>query len=504
MKKIFKYTVISTMALLALGCSEDFLDKQPTQFLTQDQVAEAAELNPDVIAGSMAGIYSLMYQTGTGGTNLDHRDFGQKSWDIQLDMLSGNMSLSVNTYGWYEDFAQLTLMSDYTQNLHYMPWRYYYRIIRSANTVIDGLGGQDVVPELEENRWVMGQAKTMRAHSYFYLTQMFAIEYDPAQEILPIYTNTVQENQPKSTAADVLALVVKDLEDAITLMDGYERPSKTEVDANIAKVILGYVLAYRNEGTDMSRAKTLTNEVITTGEYPLSTVNDLRGDPANYATTGGFNNVATPSWMWGMDLTSDQGLDLVSWWGQIDYYTYSYQSAGDVKAIDNALYAQIPATDVRRSQFNAGAGTFNLIPFRKFYDPARVVQGQRFILTDYVYMRIEEAYLLCADAASRSGDEALARTRLKEMLANRIPDTSYIDGLSGDALKNEIYLQTRIELWGEGKAYLAMKRNKYTVQRGTNWAFSPSITIDYNDPLLTYEIPQSEIQNNPFIDEGNK
>lgn len=479
-----------------MGCSEDFLDEKPTQFLTQEQIADAAALNPEVLAGSMAGIYSLMYQTGTGGTNLDHRDFGQKSWDIQLDMLSGNAALSLNTYGWYRDFAQLTLMDDFTQTLHYMPWRYYYRIIRSANTVIDGLGGQDAVPELEENRWIMGQAKAMRAHSYFYLTQLYTIEYEANKEILPIYTNTLQENQPKSKTSEVFELIVSDLEDAIALMDGYVRPTKTEVDANIAKVILAYALAYRNEGDDMARAKTLTNEVITTGGYPLTTADQLVYPGAG----SGFNDVNTASWMWGMDLTLDQGLDLVSWWGQMDLFTYSYAWAGDRKSIDDALYAQIPADDIRKSQFLAPPHS---LPVNKFYDPARVQGGQRFIITDYLYMRIDEVYLLCADAAARSGDEATARTRLKELLADRIPDVSYIDGLTGDALKNEIYLQTRIELWGEGKAYLAMKRNKYNVQRGSNWAFSSSITINYNDSRLMFKIPQSEIQNNPHINEGN-
>ncbi|ELR69426.1 hypothetical protein C900_04958 [Fulvivirga imtechensis AK7] len=494
MKKIAKYTLISVITLLMVACSDDFLEERPTQYLTQEQVTEAARLNPEVIAGSMAGIYSLMYQTGTGGTNLDHRDFGQKSWDIQLDMLSGNMSLSVNTYGWYRDLTQLTLMDDYTGNLHYMPWRYYYRIIRSANTVIDGLGGQDIVPELQENQWTMGQARVMRAHSYFYLSQLYTREYNAGKAILPIYTSTSQENQAKSITSDVFDLIVKDLEEGISLLDGYMRPTKTEVDANIAKVILAYALAYRNEGNDMTRAKDLTNEVINSGGYPLT---------STVALTGGFNDVNTPSWMWGVDLTSDQDLDLVSWWGQIDIYTYSYAAAGDVKAIDAALYSLISNDDVRKAQFNPDAGTFYLTPYNKFYDPDRKVSGQRNITTDYVYMRIEEAYLLCAEAAARSGDEAMARTRLKEMLENRLPDVSYIDGLSGDALMNEIYKQIRIELWGEGKAYLAMKRNKYNVVRGSNWAFSPNVIIDYNDTRLMFEIPQSEIQNNPLLNDNN-
>ena len=80
------------------------------------------------------------------------------------------------------------------------------------------------------------------------------------------------------------------------------------------------------------------------------------------------------------------------------------------------------------------------------------------VTADYIYMRVAEMYLLNAEAAARSGDDAGARTSLKAVLDKRLDDTSYVDGLSGAALLNEIGLQTRIELWGEGKSYLAMKR----------------------------------------------
>jgi len=205
--------------------------------------------------------------------------------------------------------------------------------------------------------------------------------------------------------------------------------------------------------------------------------------------------------MWGVDLTSDNGLDLVSWWGQMDTYTYSYQWAGDRKAIDASLYAKIPATDARKVQFwPTTTSSYYLTPRNKFYDPARVVGGQRTVVTDYVYMRVAEMYLLHAETAARSGDDGAARTSLKALLNLRLPSTTYVDGLSGQALLDEIYLQTRIELWGEGKSYLAMKRNKATIIRGANHLSNVGVAIPYNDDRLTFEIPQSEVQNNPFID----
>ena len=89
-------------------------------------------------------------------------------------------------------------------------------------------------------------------------------------------------------------------------------------------------------------------------------------------------------------------------------------------------------------------------------------------------------------------------------MTRRLPDASYIDGLSGQALKNEIYLQTRIELWGEGKSYLAMKRNKATITRGANHIFFAGNSYPYNDESMQFEIPLDEIQNNPFLSDQNQ
>jgi len=183
----------------------------------------------------------------------------------------------------------------------------------------------------------------------------------------------------------------------------------------------------------------------------------------------------------------------------MDAYTYSYQWAGDRKAIDKGLYDAIPANDVRKGQFWVSTDTYNLTPRNKFYDPGRKVGGQRTVITDYIYMRVEEMYLLNAETAAKSGDEATAKVSLKALLSKRLPSTTYIDGLSGKALQDEIYLQTRIELWGEGKSYLAMKRNHATITRGSNHLSFKGVPILYNDPRLTFSIPQSEIQNNPFI-----
>jgi hypothetical protein len=354
------------------------------------------------------------------------------------------------------------------------------------------------VPELDENKYLLGQAKAMRAYGYYYLAQFYATDYDPTAEILPIYTDPVQQNQPKSSTQDVYDLIVNDLTDAISLLENFTRTAKNQVNKYVAEGLLAYTYATMGGNDNYTEAKNLTTDIITNGGFTLmdSTEVVYRGDP----TVGGFNNVSTPGWMWGVDITLDNGLDLVSWWGQMDRYTYSYQWAGDRKAVDKGLYDAIPANDVRKGQFNAdNTSSYYLVAQNKFYDPGRVTGGQRNITTDYVYMRVAEMYLLNAETAAKSGDEPTARTSLKELLKLRVPHPGYVDALTGQDLLDEIYLQTRIELFGEGKSYLAMKRDKATIVRGSNHLSFVGVAIPYDDPRLTFKIPQSEIQNNPYI-----
>lgn len=480
-------SIFTPLLFLTAGCESDFLETEPTQFITQEQLGEASEFNPDILRGTISGIYSLMFETGTGGTD-GHNDFGQKGVDIWTDFLSGDLALTQNTYNWYRNFVDYQTTIDFTRNENYVPWRYYYRIIRSTNIVIEALGGNDAVPELQENKYLMGQAKALRAYAYFYLTQIYTRNYNPSAEILPIYTNPEQQAQPKSSTSDVFSLIEDDLTNAITLLSGFSRTAKTQIDQNVAKGLLAYVYGAMDRNEEMYL---LTEDIINNSGYPLTT---------SAQAVGGFNDVATPSWMWGVDITTDQGLDLISWWGQMDLYTYSYQWAGDRKSIDINLWNSIPANDIRKTQFTAATG---YRPVNKFFHPAKQAGFQRVITTDYIYMRIDEIYLLNAEAAAKTTRTTEARNRLTQLVSLRVPDASYINALSGQALIDEVYKQTRIELWGEGKSYLALKRNQATVNRGPNHLFQAGVAVPYNDERLRFSIPQAEILNNPFINEQN-
>ncbi|MBC3847551.1 RagB/SusD family nutrient uptake outer membrane protein [Winogradskyella echinorum] len=493
-KNVFKFLMLSAVMSLTFSCEKDFINTEPQGgLITLDQLADAASVNPEIVAGTMDGVYTTTFTTGTGGTT-GHDDFGHKGYDIFADMLSGDLALSLSTYGWYRaSITELQCTQDFTYTDNYQVWRHYYRVVKNANIVIGTLGGTNAQPVVEESRYILGQALAMRAHSMFYLTQYMSRDYYPDAEILPIYDETTATGQPKSTTAEVYAFIENDLNIAIDLLDGYNRPTKTQVNKPVAQAILAYVLASKRNAWPEVAA--LTAEVMATNGATLMSAEEI---------TGGFNNVATPGWFWGVDITLDIGLGLVSWWGQMDYFSYSYPAFGDSKSIDEGLYNAIPADDARKAQFYTTAGSLYLMPLDKFYDPARQPAGSGPMVNDYVYMRQAEMILLNAEALAKSGQDGPAREMLRTLMSQRVPDTSYLDGLSGTALQDEIYLQTRIELWAEGKSYLALKRNQGTVNRGSNHLSFQGVPMSYDDERLTFEIPEQEIQDNIFINEQNQ
>ncbi len=507
MKKQIKIGILSILFMGLYGCEGDFLDEQPSQFLNINQLEEAAEVNPAIAVGFVDGIYAYMVETFAANGVNDHQDFGHKAHDIYSDMLTSDMALSVSTFGWYRAaITEYQAMEDFTFSENLQVWAFYYTVIRSANTVIEIQGGADNIPELEVNQHILGQALALRAFGYYYLHTYFASDYVPTDEVLPLYDSAIGTGLPKATTADVYALMESDLNKSIDLLSTFQRSNKAQINQSVAKGLLAYVIASTKETSRMQEVANLTSEVMNESGATLMNQSEV---------LGGFNDVNTPGWLWGIDITQDLNIGLVSFWGQVDHFSFSYAWAGDFKTIDSELFSQIPNDDIRKLQFKfsghpqenqgSNAAIFPLQPFYKFYDAGRVIGGASQVVTaDYVYMRYAEMLLLNAEANAKAGNTGAAQASLTALLSQRVPDASYVNTLSGQALLDEIYLQTRIELWGEGKTYQALKRNERNAERlGNNHLSLQGEIIPFNDNRMTFEIPEREIQDNPEINTQN-
>ena len=343
-----------------------------------------------------------------------------------------------------------------------------------------------------------------------------------AEKAIPVYTKieiakSEQYGEPRSTVAEVYDRIYDDLHDAIELLDYYskynERNSKLEINADIARIMLAYAML--NEGNERGAvhggkkaydvALECASHVI--GKYPLLSKKEL------YET--GFADVQSKNWMWGEDVTVETTTKLASFFGQVDIHSYSYAAAGDTKAIDSKLYSEIVATgwDARAGWFNSGSQRFPYCPNRKFYNPGTkdktaLKDVDRNWLCDNVFMRVEVAYLIAAEAAYRNGDEAAAVNYLEQLCDERVLDgkdaeyAAWLATLTGDALKQAIVYNWRVEMWGEGYGLQTLRRLNKQVELGDNHLTRKKEKIDIESNSyknFQCEIPTSESRYNPYI-----
>lgn len=484
LKKIF--LGLSLLAGVVSSCSDDFLETSPTRFTSASELNRISEFDPSIFDGVLLGVYAYLHTPETGGTRRDD-DIGHRGYDIYTDMLASDMALAASNYGWYSGIANYNWIQNQTFAVNRQAWRFYYRVIFGANSVLDAQGGNDYLPDTDGKKFINGQARALRAFAYFYLTQLYQKEYDPSEKILPIYTGASDfVNTEQVPMSDIYDLIESDLKLSIEYLENFQRTRKFQINKEIAQGLLAYAYAAQGKNQD---ALTFAEGVINSGKHNILTKDNIRD---------AFIDVnSTSSVMWGIDIDKNMKLGLESFYGIMDKYSYSYAWAGDVKVIDDLLYKSMDDTDIRRQQFGE-----DLTPTGKFFNPDLAIGGTSSDNNemDYSYLRVEDFYLLASEMAYKVGSESKAKQYLKDLMSKRVEDASYIDALAGGDLLSEISLQSRIELWGEGKSYLLMKRNKETRTRGTNHLFLSGESVAYNEGRVSFLIPQSEIQNNPYID----
>jgi hypothetical protein len=533
MKTIKIFSFCLTLILALSSCSKSWLDTEMTGgSLTEEEYNQISGINE----ASVRGLYVLLYadQSGDGHTN-----FGQKSIDMASDMTASDMALVNNLYGWWGEEAAL---QGYKSNRSATTWYYYYVMINNANNLIRKFNDVKVEDMTALDKMNLAQAKTMRALAYYNLAYLFSPAVDDniatnyyAQfmnandlvgtgtgcnyPVCPIYDASEKQYdpetnlliaQPLSTVAEVYDFVIADLEDAIILFaeGGNSRESKLAVDSDVAKVLLAY--AYLQAGTyDVyvteagnadyyEKALALTEDVIATAPYSILPLKDV--------LTDGFNDVNSDSWMWGHDVTIESRGGLRSFWGQIDVFTYSYAWAGSIIGMDQTLWESIADSDIRKKWFDSSndGDKKNLNPYNKFFDEDRGV-GADYIdrewLQDVVYMRIEEAYLIAAEAAWRSGDLAKAKDYLTTLVSQRDETIApQIAGYSEDEFSSYLYFNWRVEMWGEGRALRTLKRfcPEMYKERGKNHYYNlgSGNQIHFNNANMIFWMPSSEYKYN--------
>ena len=506
--------ILFSACLLFLGaCSESYLDKKPTGLFTNSQLQDAKRWNANILRGQASGIVAITFEGGAGASGLGHSDFGQKSLDIQTDLLSSDMEMRIPSYGHFGALENLT-GTDRMNAYAYMNWRYLYRIVDATNSVFRANGSDEKAPATETvgDKVYYGQSKIMRGFAYYYLAMLYGPypyaekKSEPAVPIYPYDDNSMSAK--RATLEETFAYAIKDLKEGTEALKGlkYEDSNKDNVNYWSG---LGLLATVYLETGQYDLAYNTAMEVINSEKYRLMT--------AKEADNSGFRSYQIPEFIWCVDLTPANTGALLTFWGHMDIFTMSYASVGDAKRINEELYNSIDANDIRKHWFDSEG-----LPIWKFYDAARVEQGDRNWTNDEVYMRLAEMYLIGAEAAARSGKLAEARALMTTLLSNRynyhlkadIKDPKEQEAAIKEATKDfvasvkmdtqaellDVILHNwRVEMWGEGRALYAKKRFRVDMHRSSRAGTNPNTVVKWDDQRLRYSYPDREYSNNPDL-----
>lgn len=478
------YKKLGTLAFAAFmltSCEKEYLDTMPS-----DQVAaETVFSTTEGARVALDGIYRRMWSY-----NGSHSDFGQKSYELTMDLMGNDMVVhSIGYRHFNSEYQYAAIASEANGSRSERAWTYYYTIINNANRIIVNI--DDAAGSQGDKDYLKGSALALRAYSYFYLANMFQHTYkgNESKPAVPLYTEPTSEGKARATVQEVYSQIVEDLEKAEKLLEGKSRKvSPSHVDANVVKGIRARV-ALQME--DWQTAATKANAA----RQGFSLMSD-----ADYKAGFGVDN---NEWIWGLDVQNDQSTIYASFFSHLDPTRLSYAMLGTQKKITKALYDNIDKNDVRSSVYRTpgtGAGRIPDYTSLKFVLP---VSGSW--EGDYVLMRAAEMYLIEAEALARLGNDAEALLLVNKLLRERYVDAEIANFQpvvkTGQALIDEILLQRRIELWGEGFALLDIKRLKQPLNRPTGEgnhtvSMATIFEIPAEDPTFLFRIPQREIDAN--------
>lgn len=482
MKKLLYIIPIFLLALA--GCKKDYLETRPTGSEEESLVFSKI----DAVNSTLSGLYQEMYTYNVGGGS--HADYGQKAVDLHLDLMGNDMVVHTQGYNWYNTSYQYTHSGIATQgNASDYMWYRYYDMIKQANKLVNNVDGvQDASATQKES--VKGQALGMRAFCYFYLINLYQQTYkgNESKPGVPIYIQDTIVGKARGTVQEVYDRIVADLTEAESLLEGKARTSKDNIDLSVVQGLRARVALIME---DWPTAASYANKARQ--GYTLM-------NAAQYPTTSAFSSISNPEWMWGSTIPADQATLYASFWSHIDIRTGGYAALGQQKKITKMLYDQIPAGDVRKTVFTPPTSTSTTDP--AYNQKKHQVPNAGSWAADYLYMRAAEMYLIEAEALARQGQDNTARTVLETLVKTR--DAAYsAASLSGQSLLDEILIQRRVELWGEGFSLFDIKRLKVGLNRpsgaGNHGApnFNPSVyTTPAADPRMIFRVPQRELDNN--------
>ena len=520
--KIYKISTMVLGGLMLASCSD--IDEQIFSggAFSKEQSQDIVNAVPTRVEATFNGMFTFMgnpaQNWGTRFSSARADDFGFIMMALSQDFEGADMIGADNGYNWFSAACEYSSRTPSYAN-PYIRYVTPYTLIGMVKDILA------TIPEDTEDASLINmkaQAKTLRAYSYLSLAPYFQGSYETSKDkpCVPVLSDSVDvTNNPRATVEQVYNVIVDDLTWAIDHLDE-TRSSKAYVNANVAYGLRARAYLAMGKGAEAAADA----EKAMQGYEPASIAE---------VSVPTFCDMEEHNWIWAIDITDDQAnyygyATAPSWLSSLCGDGYG-AACGTTAMINKLLWDKIPATDVRKGWWidenlhspnwadltwgtAKGDEIANLVlddgskvelpPYTNIKFGMKSGVGSTLNNNDWPLMRVEEMILIQAEGYAISGNEAKA----KEILTNFVKtyrDPSYTIP-SGRTLRDEIWFQRRVELWGEGFAVSDARRlNKPIVRfhgpNTTNYADAFQFNIAADDGWLNMRFPQSEKDNNRAI-----
>ena len=566
MKNRYIAGAFAVMAALTLGsCSDSFLDEEPKSQVSSGTVS-ASE------AGATAAVTGLSRQMQRQYSSLKNGNLNASGETFFANVYGEGLGPDCNA-GEITNYVRSGIKpQNFRYPTGWWPsWMYHYAysIIGSANSILGNLPEE---PETSSQYWLAASALTMRAHAYTRLMQVHAPRWvDSNNGNAHCIVLRVQAGEPNdkqfSTCNEVYDQLYSDLTKAISYFEKTEKKRGDQlffVDKSVACGIFARLALLKDDYqtaqnmahearqgyTIMSQNDYLSGFTTVNGEWMWAPAQDPLGV---YYWGFGPHNACNGHYVksWGYTSSMQRNLynhlkasDVRSqlYFGPLcvkhapelaSKYGITESDFDDASIYSNTTYGvSITGTGTKPKGKNLAMWNFIQEYGKKFANlrPEDIKgiyptnsKGLSFGINykfqglpdGYTscwipYMRAAEMLLIEAEAACQNNDNTTAVSCIKELMAKRDPQY-VIPATSGKALLDEVKLQRRIELWGEGFNWFDFKRwNEVIEYKGfdkndvvNSGSYPTTVAATYTpDFMLGWRaaIPQEEFTYNKTAD----
>lgn len=494
MKKYLLLIYICITALSISGCKKAIDENiKPSNDKTDSEVLKTL----DGIATATNGTYSLLVTQNA-------RDFPyNQTWFHMSEFKGNNLFAVTQAYPAYKDDGY-TYTNSPTQGITPSFWKMSYRVIFSANKVIDAISDGKGA----EYDQFKGENYFLRALAYFNMARVYAPPYYQNSETnlavpLSLSSNIDNSYKPaRNTVKEVYAQVIADLEKAAALMT--KEKSNNYASKESAWALLSRVYLYMS-GTATQPNITYCNKAIEYADKVIASPRFVLAQDQDYASAFAKDSRINNEFIFAFSHDATNGNFINDFLTPKNFYGYyiggEYAASPDYIAILDQNAADLRHSFVRADNDPRSPNptpnryTITKYDFEQTDQNGYTTQSK----SGTVYLRLAEMYLNKAEALAKKGlnNDALVPLNVIRTRAKAPEWTNASLGTAGMNAFQATLNERRLELAWEGHGTYDDFRNGLPMKRFyTDYFHTDPLTIEATDKRVPYPIPLEEIKMN--------